>query len=147
MSLYREARSPSGRWIAAVVAALVVGVGIGAALGVALAPEPSLADEVGDVQEDVRPALDALELVPIHYDSSQAVTRRAAGDQLARARDTFDDAVPELRLLDPAGTAAVQRDLGELEGLLRAGGDSADVEQVARRAALRLRTVARLTRQ
>ena len=147
MSLYREARSRSGRWIAAVAAALLVGLAVGAALGVALAPEPSLADSIGDLQDDVRPALDALELVPIHYESSQDVTRRAAQDQLARARASFEDAEPGLRLLDAAGTASVGHDLDELERLLEAGGDAASVEQLAHRTALRLRAVAGLSRQ
>jgi len=147
MSLYREARSCSGRWAAAAVGALVVGIGAGAAVGLALAPEPSLADAVGDVQEDIRPALDALELVPIHYESAEPATRRAARDQLARARDAFDGAEPNLRVLDPAGTAAVRRDLGALGRLLQASGDAAEVERLSRRAALRLRAVARLMPQ
>ena len=68
MSLYREARSRTGRTLAVLAAVFVVGGIVGALLVVALRPEPSLADRVTQLQEDVRPALDGLELVPIHYD-------------------------------------------------------------------------------
>jgi hypothetical protein len=146
MSLYREARSRPGRRIAALVAAATVGLLAGLAIGWALRPEPSLADGIEQVQDDVRPALDALELVPIHYESSSPVTRRAARDQLARAEDAFDDAEPDLGLLDPAGTATVARELAALERALASRVSAAQVERDATRTAADLRRVARLTR-
>ena len=146
MSLYREASSRPGRRIAALAAAAVVGLLAGLAVGWALRPQPSLADGVEHVQDDVRPALDALELVPIHYESSSPVTRQAAREQLARAQDAFDGAEDDLRLLDPAGTANVGRELDDLDRALVSGAAAAEVERDATQTAADLRAVARLTR-
>jgi hypothetical protein len=144
MSLYREARSRTGRTLAVLTVAFAAGGIVGALLVVTLRPEPTLADRVTQLQEDVRPALDALELVPIHYDSENATTRRAAAEQLAAARRDVEDAADDLRVLDPAGAARVDRALDELATLVADGAPPRQVEAAVARAERLLRQTARL---
>ena len=89
MSLYREARTGRRRlWLAAgaVLAAVVIVVVVLVAQG----SEPSAAESLASLQDDVQPALAALELVPIHYESTNATTHAAAADQLEVARETVE---------------------------------------------------------
>jgi len=106
--------------------------------------EPSQAEKLESLQADVRPALAALELVPIHYESTNPTTHAAAADQLAVAQTTVDDHADQLRALDAAGTAALLADLDELDGLVRTTGRTEEVEQATRATAERLRRLARL---
>src|SRR5262245_46051241 len=144
MSLYREAGSRRGRTAAVLATALVAGGLIGFAVAWVVKPEPTLADRIEDVQDDVRPALDALELVPIHYDSDNAVTRRAASDQLDAARDDLDAVRADLAALDPQGAEAVTASLDELQGLLKQGAPPAQVDAAVRALQRQVRRSARL---
>ena len=143
MSLYREARSGRRRlWIAVGAAVAVLAI----VVGVLLVPggEPSQAERLESLQQDVRPALAALELVPIHYESTNPTTHAAAADQLAVAQTTVADHADELRALDAAGTAALLTDLSGLDRLVRTTGRTEEVEQATRATAERLRRLARL---
>ena len=143
MSLYREARSGRRRlWIAggAALGLLAVVVGVLVLTG----GEQSEAEQLESLQEDVRPALAALELVPIHYESSNATTHAAAADQLAVARETVDEHEPDLRELDPAGTDALLADLAKLEALVATTGRTDEVEAATGAAADDLRQIVRL---
>jgi hypothetical protein len=143
MSLYREVRSGRRRlWLAVGAAVAVVAIVVGILL--VQGGEPSQAEKLESLQEDVRPALAALELVPIHYESTNPTTHAAAADQLAVAQTTVDDHADELRALDAAGTAALLADLDELDGLVRTTGRTEEVEQATRAAAEQLRRLARL---
>ena len=144
MSLYREAGSRRGRTLAVLAAVLVAGGLVGFALAWALKPEPTLADRIEDVQADVRPALDALELVPIHYDSENEVTRRAASDQLAAAREELDAVRDDLRALDPTGAAAVAASLARLQRLLEQGAPPGQVDEAVQQVQRQVRETARL---
>jgi hypothetical protein len=144
MSLYREAGSRRGRTAAAVAGLLLAGAVVGFVLGWALKPQPTLADRIEDVQGEVRPALDALELVPLHYESSNPVTKRAATEQLAAARNDVEGARDDLRALDPAGAARVEASLDELAGLLDEDAPTARVEAAVRSVERELRSAARL---
>jgi hypothetical protein len=106
--------------------------------------EPSQAEQLESLQDDVRPALAALELVPIHYESTNATTRAAAADQLAVARTTVEEHTDELRALDAARTAALLADLDELDVLVRTTGRTDEVEQATSDAAEQLRRLAGL---
>jgi hypothetical protein len=143
MSLYREARSGRRRLWIAVGAAVAVGAIV---VGVVLVRggEPSQAEQLESLQDDVRPALAALELVPIHYESTNATTRAAAADQLAVARTTVEEHTDELRALDAARTAALLADLDELDVLVRTTGRTDEVEQATSDAAEQLRRLAGL---
>ena len=101
--------------------------------------EPSAADRLESLQEDVRPALAALELVPIHYESPNATTHAAAADQLEVARETIDNLVDELRARDPGETQALLADLDRLGELVRTTGRADEVEEATRETASRLR--------
>jgi|SRR5215204_6116197 len=143
MSLYREARSGRRRWWIA-LGALVAVVAIVAGVVLLQGGEPSEAEKLQALQDDVQPALAALELVPIHYESKNAATHAAAADQLAVAQATVEEHAAELRNLDPAGTNELLTDLEDLGGLVRTTGRTEEVEQATRAAALRLRRIARL---
>jgi hypothetical protein len=143
MSLYREARSGRRRlWIAVGAAVAVAAIVVGVVL--VRGGEPSQAEQLESLQDDVRPALAALELVPIHYESTNATTHAAAADQLAVARTTVEEHTDELRALDAAKTAALLADLDELDGLVRTTGRTDEVEQATSDAAEQLRRLARL---
>jgi hypothetical protein len=68
MSLYRQASGSNARLVVAfAVVALAAGGIAGFAIGRSTAEEPTLAELVGDLQEELRPAEAALELVPLEY--------------------------------------------------------------------------------
>ena len=143
MSLYREARTGRRRlWLAAgavlAVAAIVVVV------LVARGSEPSAAESLASLQDDVRPALAALELVPIHYESTNATTHAAAADQLEVARETVEANADELRALDRAGTDRLLEELTVLDALVRTTERNAEIERATAEAAAQLRQVVRL---
>jgi len=143
MSLYREARTGRRRlWIAA--GAVAAGAVIVVVFLVARGSEPTAAESLASLQDDVRPALAALELVPIHYESTNATTHAAAADQLAVARETIEANVDELRALDRAETDRLQEELTVLDALVRTTGRNAEVERATAEAAAQLRQLVRL---
>jgi hypothetical protein len=143
MSLYREARTGRRKlWLAAGAVGVVAAVLV--AVLVAQGGEPSAAERLESLQDDVRPALAALELVPIHYESTNATTHAAAADQLAVARDTVAANAEDLRALDRTGTDELVADLDALDTLVRTTGRSAEVERATSEAAAQLRQLVRL---
>ena len=144
MSLYREARSGRRRlWIAVAVAVAAVAVVVGLVLATT-GGTPSQADQLASLQQDVQPALAALELVPLHYGSPNPTTHAAAADQLDVARDTIASVEGELETLDPAGTRRVLSDLAALGLLVRTTGQTDRVERAASETAADLRVLVRL---
>ena len=141
MSLYREARS--GRRRLLVVAGLAVAALAVALLALthALGGDESEADRLRSLQEDVQPALAALELVPIHYESANPTTHAAAADQLEVARTTIDDVEEALRARDAARTRQLLEDVGDLERLVRTTGRAARVAQATEATAAALRSL------
>ena len=111
---------------------------------VAQGSEPSAAESLASLQDDVRPALAALELVPIHYESTNATTHAAAADQLEVARERVEANLDELRALDRAGTDRLQEELTVLDALVRTTGRNAEVERATAEAAAQLRQLVRL---
>ncbi len=144
MSLYREARSGRRRlWIAAAV--VVVAIAAVVALVLALTGgTPSEAEKLESLQQDVEPALAALELIPIHYESPNPTTHAAAADQLDVARETITSLEDELEARDPARTRRVLADLAALELLVRTTGQTDRVEQLASKTTTDLRALVRL---
>ena len=144
MSLYREARSGRRRlWIAASVAVVALAVVVGLVLATTGGTQ-SQAEKLESLQQDVEPALDALELVPIHYGSPNPTTHAAAADQLQVARETIASVESELETLDPAGTSRVLSDLAGLELLVRTTGQTDRVERLATKTTADLRALVRL---
>ena len=112
MSLYRQSGGSGWRVVAvAAVVALLVGGGIGYAIGRSTAPEPSLAEQVADLQGRLQPTLDGLTLVPDHYaqgiKAGGEVQYDGAVQQATAARDGFTAESGDLQALDPALTPAL----------------------------------------
>jgi hypothetical protein len=120
-----------------VAVAVLVVVGVVLATGGEQSPE----EQLKSLQEDVQPALAALELVPIHYESPNPTTHAAAADQLAVARETVAEHREELQARDAAATAALVDDLDALAALVRTTGRAGEVEQAARTTSDELRAL------
>ena len=144
MSLYREARSGRRRlWLAAGAVVLT----LAAVAGVVLATsggEQSQQEQLESLQDDVQPALAALELIPIHYESPNQTTHAAAADQLEVAREAISSVEDDLRALDPARTRRLLSDLAELEALVRTTMRTDRVQQLTTETTANLRRLVRL---
>ena len=145
MSLYRQTGSSLTKrlTIGAVAGIVVLAAGFG--IGRATAPSTSLADNVASVREKAGVITDALELVPIHYESSNATTRQGARDQLGRALEQFRELEPQLALLDSEQTAAAATALEEVNRLASQDAPPAEVEAAASRARDAVRAAAGIT--
>lgn len=143
MSLYRETGGRAATRVGLGVAVVLLLV-VGFALGRATAPSTSLDENLGSLQSGARVVADALELVPLHYESSDPTTRQGARDQLERASERFDDLEPRLRLLDPQRALAATSSIAGLERLVAQDAPPAAVEAAAKRARLAVRAAARL---
>jgi hypothetical protein len=114
------------------------------AVAVALAlhgGEQTDAERLAALQDDVQPALAALELIPIHYESASPTTHAAAADQLRVARETIDEVADDLRARDRAATGRLLERFDRLDVLVRTTGRTEAVEQAAREAAEELRAL------
>jgi hypothetical protein len=140
MSLYRQAGRRSGWLVASVVLALVVGFGIGFAASRASADEPTVEEAVASVQENAGATADALELVAIHYETTEA----AAREQLERAEGSFAEVRPELELLSPQETADAGQAIERLALLVDQSASAEEVERAAEEARATVRRAARL---
>jgi hypothetical protein len=151
MSVYRQARPGRPALVAAIaVAFLLVGVVGGALLFKGNDDRASLRDAVGKLRDDMRPAVESLDVLPIEY--AQAVRGgrvvapteyEGAKSHLERARRAFDRARDDLVLLAPAETAVLERRLDELEQLVDRRAPAAQVEAKAREAAAAVRRALR----
>lgn len=140
MSLYRQAGRRSGWFAASVAIALVVGFGIGFGVSRATDEEPTVEEAVASVQEEAGATADALELVAIHYRTTEAAARQ----QLERAEESFDDVRPELALLSPEETADAGRSIARLATLVDQSASAEEVERAAEDARATVRRAARL---
>jgi hypothetical protein len=140
MSLYRQVGRGSGWLAASLVGALLVGFGLGFAVSRATTEEPTLADAVADVQAEAGTTADALELVAIHYQSSP----EAARDQLGRARESFAEVEPDLRLLAPEEATEASQAIDRVESLVDGSAAASEVEQASESARAAVRRAARL---
>jgi len=136
MSLYRQSGGSGWRVVAiAAVVALVVGGGVGYAIGRSTAPEPSLAEQVADLQVRLQPTLDGLALVPDHYaqgvKAGGEVQYQGAVQQATAARDGFAAESGDLEALDPAAYDDATKALGDLLDAIEAREPPAQVERLA----------------
>jgi hypothetical protein len=138
VSLYREAGAGRQRR-RLLLGAAAAAVAVAALIAVLLLRDDSAPAGRAALQDDVRPALAALELVPIHYESPTPATHAAAADQLAVARETVAEHGDALRGLDAAAAAELEEELGALERLVGTTGEVEAVEQAAARATRTLR--------
>ena len=140
MSLYRQAGRRSGWLAAAVVVALLVGFGIGFVVSRATAEEPTVEEAVASVQEEAGETADALELVAIHYETTEA----AALQQLLRAEESFEEVRPDLQLLSPHDTADAGQAIERLAALVNQSASADEVERAAEEARAAVRQAAGL---
>src|SRR5262245_30615535 len=131
MSLYREPGRRRWTWLVVVAVAAIVLLVIGFGIGRATAPEPSLESQLSDLAGQVAPAADALELVAIHYESTNETTREAARTQLDRGEELFGEVEDELTMVNPEGVAAAREAIDELAALVAAGAPVSEVEAAA----------------
>ena len=120
---------------------------LAAVAGVVLATSggaQSQEEQLESLQDDVQPALAALELIPIHYESPNRTTHAAAADQLDVARETIASVEDELRAFDPARTRRLLAELAELELLVRTTKRTVRVQQLTRETTSNLRELVRL---
>lgn len=112
---------------------------------------PSLASALEHLQRELRPAGDALELVPIEY--RQAVRGgqivapteyAAAKEDLDRAQDAFASARADLAALAPEEAGRAAAELGQLAALLERRAAPGTVATQARRAERTISAAARL---
>jgi len=142
MSLYRQQGGLGPRWIVLAAAlALLIGAAIGFAVGRSTAPDPTVAETVAAVREEVQPVLDGIALVPDHYAQSvragevaEPVQYEGAVQQLATARDGLAAAGADLRALDPGAYAAAEDAMAALSDAVRAKVDPARIAALAKQA-------------
>jgi hypothetical protein len=140
VSLYREARRGSWRSLAAVGAiAVLAGGAAGYALGRSSAPDPSLAEQVADVEERLAPAREAIELTTTEY--PQAVRGgkvvapteyQAAKSDVGRARDAVADVLSDLRAVDAARARRLQQAIAALAAAVDGRVAREQVDRLAR---------------
>ncbi len=138
MSLYRQpGRHGTTTIVVVAVVAFLGGAAIAFFAGRASAPDPSLSEQLAGVRDDLQPARQGLEILPAEY--AQSVAGGAAGSpaeiagvtaNVARVRDTVAAQRASLRVISPAATAALERDLAGLAGAVAAKAPAARVERL-----------------
>jgi hypothetical protein len=152
MSLYRSpGRRSIGALVAVGVVALVAGGVAGYLIGRGGASSPTLTGGLAAVQKTVRPAVDGIELVGVEYPIgvvdgkvAEPAQLQGAKDQLAKVRDAFTSAQPQLQVLDEAATAKVAGDLDTLQAKVEALAPAAEVAALVTQLESELRQLARL---
>jgi hypothetical protein len=152
MSLYRSpGRRSIGALVAVGVAALLVGGVIGYLIGHGGQSSPTLTAGLAEVQKRVRPAVDGIELVGVEYPIGvqdgkvvEPAQLQGAKDQLAKVREAFTSAQPQLQVLDRAAAAKVAADLDGLQAKLEALAPTAEVTALVAQLEDELRQLARL---
>ena len=123
MSVYRDPANRRGRrlLIGAVIVALLIGALAGFLIARATEDEPTLADQVAEVQADLAPAIQALELVPGHYEQGvkdgevvEEAQYEGARSQAQSASDIVDELEPDLEIIAPVALASAQTSLERL---------------------------------
>jgi hypothetical protein len=150
MSLYRQAGGrPAKMLVALSIAALLVGAVAGFAIGRGSAEEPSLAEAVAELRADLAPVAAGLELVPIEYEGAvrggEVVARTeyaAAQGAASRAAEDLEASAEDLRAIDPAGYAAANQAIANLQRALDAVTPPIRIEALAQAATARVESLA-----
>lgn len=145
MSLYRQAGTSTTRRVVIGGGVALIVLAVGFVLGRATAPSTSLESNVASLQDEASVITDALELVPLHYESSNETTRQGARDQIRRAVEQFGELEPELAVVGAEETRRASTALQELERLANEDAAATEVEAAAGRAADAVRAAAGLS--
>jgi hypothetical protein len=140
MSVYRDPANRRGRrlLIIAVAAALLAGALAGFLIARATEDEPTLSDQVAAVRSELAPAIQALELVPGHYEQGvrdgevvEEAQYEGARSQAASASRIVADLTPDLEIIAPTQLAAASGQLARLEQLIAEKASNGDVGTAA----------------
>jgi hypothetical protein len=139
VSLYRQPGRVASRTLALVgVLALVVGLAAGFGIGRASKSEPSLASRLSDLRTGLAPAREGLELVPTEYAQAVRGGRVASSSELGGARAAVTRAQTaiaasrdDLRALNAARAAALDRAVAALATAMAQHRDPAEVKRLA----------------
>src|ERR1044072_4684298 len=139
MSLYRQAgRTCTRTLLIAAVVGLVVGLAGGYAIGRPPAPKPPLGDIVADMREKLAPASEGIELTATEYGQAIRGGRivapteyKAAQADVERANEAGGRVRTELRELDAARAAALEKALAALGAAVNAKREPAQVKQLS----------------
>lgn len=127
------------------VLALVGGLAVGYLVGHSSAPDPSLADNISSLRDDLNPAQQGLQLARTEY--GQAVKKgrvvepteyQAAKSDVQRAEDAVTGARSDLRSLNPRGAAALARAVEALSGAIASKQPAPRIDALSRRASAAL---------
>jgi hypothetical protein len=136
MSVYRDPANRRGRRLLVIsaIVALLAGALIGFLVARATEDEPTLAEQVEQVQADLGPAISALELVPGHYRQGvhdgevvEPAQYEGARSQTAAAADIVAEAEPDLVIIAPVQLEAATGELERLGALIE---DRASIGEV-----------------
>jgi hypothetical protein len=139
MSLYRQASRASARTVAiAAVAALLAGLLAGFLLGRGTAPDPTLGEKAAELRREVRPAEQGIELTATEYAQAvrsgrvvQPTEYQAAQADIGRVDDTLAATRSDLRALDAARAAALDRAVAALRAAVRRRAEPAEVQRLS----------------
>jgi hypothetical protein len=143
VSLYRQAAGSRTGTLAAIgVLGLLAGAIAGFALGRGTASEPTFPELAEELSADVRPALNALELVTIEYPEavrgSEVVAEteyEAARSQAETAESTLASVSTDLAAVDPARAETAIAAAAQVTALIEDRADPGRVERAAEQAA------------
>lgn len=142
MSLYNEAgRRRRRQTIGAAAAGVVIALVVGFALGRSSAGEPTAAEVVASLREELAPVRGGLDLLPTEYaevESGAGGESAAVDGDLDRIRTALRAAAPDLRALDAERLAALEASLEALYSAVDERAPASRVEQLAAGAAAAL---------
>lgn len=132
MSLYRQAGRSPRALIAVALAGVALGAGAGYGIGRCGAPEPSAGAVIARLAERLRPVAAGLALLPTEYpQSAQGAESSAVRGDLERIAGGLAAARDDVRRLDPAGAAALERAVAALRAAVARKAPPAEVTALA----------------
>jgi hypothetical protein len=148
MSLYREAGQNAKQGLIAGAVALIIGLGVGYLIGHSSAEEPTVADQIGTLTDELTPVSDGLELLGGEYPQAVKNGEIAAQTEydgsvsnIERITQTVSDHMSDLEALDPEGTAQLQATLGDLLDAIQSQASTEEINRLRTKAADELEAI------
>lgn len=155
MSLYRQVKRRNWRITAALaLICLALGFVVGFLIGKKSGEgQQSLSEAVAQLQQDLAPVLDGLELVTIEYPQSvkdgriiAATEYKATQENINRTLDQYGKLHPELAAISPSEAASAQSALKDVERLVQDRAPASKVDAAAERAVSSIKRAAFIER-